>query len=188
MEIFMATDVTSEQAAGKKRGPYRVAGRVQRALLMLASGEVSTLTQAAEAVQISRRGLSKALKRGSVQKWMQEQIMTSLGISALKAAKRMDELLHSPNEMVGYRASAYALATGAGVMPPQKPAVAVNINAGVGWVLDLREETAPLSEQDAATLAEVREGRAIGATLLGPRREIAGPVIEGEAVEVEPSK
>jgi hypothetical protein len=120
----MATDATSE---AERRGPYVLSARLRTALTLLASGEVRTQKEAAAAAEISVRALQKAVRRESVQKWMQDQIMTSLGLSALKAAKRMDELLHSPNEMVGFRASSYALAVRAGVQPPDRSGPLVQI-------------------------------------------------------------
>jgi hypothetical protein len=63
---------------------------------------------------------------------MREMIIESLGISAMRAAKRMDELLHSSNEMVSFHASRYALATGANVQPPSTPSTQVNIGIGDG--------------------------------------------------------
>jgi hypothetical protein len=53
------------------------------------------------------------IKRESIQRWVQEQIMLSLGLSEYEGGKA-DGRLHSPNEMIGFRASADALARRAG--------------------------------------------------------------------------
>jgi hypothetical protein len=96
--------------------------------------------------------------------------MHSLGLTAMKAAKRIDELLHSSNEMVALNSSRYALATGLQIVPPDQrgPLVAVNIG-DPGYVIDLSENPRPLPASNV-----VRFGAAS-----------AGPVIEGQAVTVD---
>ena len=54
----------------------------------------------------------------------------------------MDELLHSPNEMVGFQASRFALAVGAGIQPPARPSTTVNVLGG-GLLIDLRADGEP---------------------------------------------
>ena len=87
------------------------------------------------------RALQLALRRPNVQVYMREMIIESVGISAMRAAKRMDELLHSSNEMVSFQASRYALATGANIQPPSAPSTQVNIgiegDLKAGYVIDL---------------------------------------------------
>jgi hypothetical protein len=77
----------------------------------------------------------------------------------------MDELMNSENAMTSFQAAKFALAVGADIAPPERPAIAVSINASesVGYVIDLTGR--PVDRPHAAT---------------GP------PVIEGEASEIEP--
>jgi hypothetical protein len=75
------------KAERSKRGSYRVSARLQRALLLLASGEAASIKDAAAAVGMTREAISKALKKVSVQTFMREQIMASLNISAMKGCK-----------------------------------------------------------------------------------------------------
>src|SRR5215831_8831661 len=131
----------------KKRGSYAVSARLQRALLLLASGQAKTQVEACTQAGITTRALQLALRRESVRKFMVEQIMGSLSISAMKAAKVLDDLMvGSSNEMVRYHSARHALATAFGIAPPSKPGVAVNIHApGAGYLIDLRgNRSAPL--------------------------------------------
>jgi hypothetical protein len=173
--------VNGDKPEPKRRGAYQVSARLQRALTLLASGEAKTQEAAATAAGLTRRALQLALKRPSVRTYMRDEIMMVLGVSAMRAAKRMDELLTSSNEMVSFQASRFALATGAGVAPPDRSAPLVSLNMqGSGYVIDLRpraERSEPVSPADAAHLTEA------GGVLRGTRR--AAPVIEGETVEID---
>jgi hypothetical protein len=50
--------------------------------------------------------LQSALKRPNVPAHMQEMIMRSLGVSAMKAARRMDELMTCDNAQTCFNAAA----------------------------------------------------------------------------------
>ena len=125
----------------KSRGHYQISARLQRALLALASGRAKTQHEACKEAGMTPRALQLALRRPNVQVYMREMIIESVGISAMRAAKRMDELLHSGNEMVSFQASRYALATGANIQPPSAPSTQVNIgiegDLKAGYVIDL---------------------------------------------------
>ncbi len=159
----MANDLTEPAAERKRRGNYAVSARLAKVLTLLVSGECKTQKGACAAAGYTPRALQAALRKSSVKSYMQEVVMTSLGVSAMKAAKRIDDLLHSPNEMVAFNSSRYALATGLQIAPPERSGATVNVGiVGAGFILDLREDvSAPL-----------------------PRPP--GLVIEGEAVELEP--
>jgi hypothetical protein len=45
-----------------------------------------------------RRGLALALKRSSVRAYMRDEILGTLGLTAMRAARRMDELLTSSSD------------------------------------------------------------------------------------------
>src|SRR5262245_26878668 len=146
----MADDVAlpAERKARGPRGNYAVSAGIKRALTLLASGAAKTQGEACATAGVTTRALQLAMKRPSTKTWLQSEIMSALGISALKAAKRMDELLHSSNEMVGFQASRFALATGAGVAPPERSGATVSVNIGVaaGYILDLTEPGGPVIE------------------------------------------
>ena len=147
-------ETESLPAPASSRGNYRVGARLQRALLLLASGEAKTQDAACATAGLTPRALQKALKRPNVQSWMREQIMTSLGLSAMRASRRMDELLRSPNEMVSFRSAAYSLAVGANIAPPERSNVAVNVALDVraGFVIDISE---PDEQHGNGTLVDV---------------------------------
>lgn len=169
---------TEVETTSKKRGPYAVSARLQRALTALASGEAKTQIEAAELAGMTARALRLAMKRDSVRAWMKQEIMSSLGVSAFKAAARLDELLRSPNQMVSFRSVQLALGVGAGIVTPAAGSTTVNVLAtGTGYTIDLRpaaEKDTPVGPADAAALSEV------GGVLLGSRRAGAesGPVLE----------
>jgi hypothetical protein len=174
--------VSNPKPEPKRRGNYAISSRLQQALLLLTSSECRTQREACDRVGMSVRNLQLALRRPSVQAFMKETIMQSLGISAMRAAKRLDELLHSSNEMVSFQASRYALGVGANVVMPAAPHTAVQVNIGQpsGYILDLRtpaEMVAPLTPEDRGALDAVAERRSAGAVLNGSRGE--SPQLEG---------
>jgi hypothetical protein len=92
---------------------------------------------------LTPRALLKALKRPNVKQYMQDVVIKSLGLTAMKASKRIGELLHSPNEMVAFNSSRFALAAGLSIAPPERSGANVNVNIGLvqaGYILDLRED------------------------------------------------
>ena len=125
----------------KSRGHYQISARLQRALMLLASGKAKTQHEACKEAGLTPRALQLAMKRPTVQAFMREAIIELLGISAMRAAKRIDDLLYSNNEMVSFQASRYALATGANIQPPSAPSTHVNIGIGgdlkAGYIIDL---------------------------------------------------
>lgn len=123
----------------RRGGPYAVGARLAKVLTLLASGTAKNQAEACAMAGYTTRALQFALKKASVRVFMQEQVVMSLGLTAMKAAKRVDELLHSPNEMTALGASKFALATGLQIMPPDQrvsPLVAINIQ-NPGYVIDL---------------------------------------------------
>jgi hypothetical protein len=146
-EIFLMAEVPAvvdEKAEGKRRGHYQVSARLAKVLTLLASGEAKTQVEACEAAGMTPRALQLAMKKPSVRAYLQQVVMTSLGLSAAKAAKRMDELLHSSNEMVSFNASRFALGAGAVLNACGKAAVSVVsgvahiLAAGAGTVLRIQ--------------------------------------------------
>jgi hypothetical protein len=125
----------------KSRGHYQISARLQRALMLLASGKAKTQHEACKGAGLTPRALQLAMKRPTVQAYMRGAIIESLGISAMRAAKRIDDLLYSDNEMVSFQASRYALATGANIQPSSAPSTQVNIGIGgdlrAGYIIDL---------------------------------------------------
>jgi hypothetical protein len=159
-------------AERKPRGAYAVSARLAKVLTLLASGK--TQLEACAAVGFTPRALQFALKKQSVKTYMQEVVMHSLGLTAMKAAKRIDELLNSPNEMVAFHSSRYALATGLQIQPPEArsgPVVNIGVMAAAGYVLDLREpeDTRPLPASNVVRLVAAS----------------ASPVIECQAVTID---
>lgn len=149
--------MTEEIEHKRTRGNYAVAPRLSKALMLLASGESKTQQDACKAAGMTTRAFRLAVKKPSVQAFMTNMIKEQLGISAMRAATRMGELLSSPNEMASFRAAAFTLATGANVAPPTGPAAVVNVNLPVGYVVDLTEpdevpNTRPASERAPVTI------------------------------------
>ena len=160
----MANDVIEAKEPAKARGPYRVSARLARCLELLAAGTCKTQQEACDQAGMSTRALQMALKRPAVREHLQATIRQSLGLSASRAARRMHELIDSDNAMAAFRASSFALATGAGVVAPNAatPGISVNVSTQVGYVIDLRpQEPGPrgdgalLDEGDAAHISPV---------------------------------
>lgn len=131
------------------RGPYTVSARLSRVLTLLASGESKTQSDACAKAGMTQRALQKALKKPHVRAHLQSEIHQSLGITALRASRRIAELVEQDeNKVAALRASTFALATGANVTPPQARAVAVDVtsNVSVGYVIELRSHDARESE------------------------------------------
>ena len=168
----------------RRRGEYSVSPRLQRALQTYADGSATTQQQAADAGGLSLRAFQRALTRQNVRSYIEATVRQTLTTAAPRAARRMAELLTSPNEMVGFRASQFVLATGAGVVAPNANSPGVNINISntvtPGYVLDLRsnaDRDLPLSAADQAALSPVggvlvdRPGPALIEHEAGPRRD-----------------
>jgi hypothetical protein len=166
-EALMADDQLP--AERKQRGAYAVSARLAKVLTLLASGK--TQLEACAAVGFTPRALQFALKKQSVKTYMQQVVMRELGLTGMRAAKRIAELLHSSNEMVAFNASRYALATGLQIAPPDQrgPLVAVNVDASPGFVIDLHE-------RDDGGVTHVSLGPAGG--MLGMGRRTAAPPID----------
>ena len=178
------SQLSSETESKKKRGEYAVSPRLQRALAAYASGAAKTQEEAAAVGGLSLRALQRGLKRQNVREHIQAMVRETLTSAAPRAAHRMTELLASSNEMVGFRASQFVLATGAGTVMPNANSPGVNVNVSnttqVGFLIDLRppaEKGEPISEEDLAALSPV------GGVLLGSRRD-APAVIEGTTADV----
>ena len=111
---------------------------------------------------------------------MRQTIISELGLSAMRAARALDQILTSGNnEMARVAAAKFSLGAGFGIAPPSTaPSLQVNVGP-VGYCLDLRQgadSTAPLSPADAAAVAAAREGNLPGYVLMGSLGE--DPVIE----------
>ena len=150
--------------------PPAVGPRLARVLLSLATGQFRSQREACAAEKFSTRSLQRAMRKPHVRSYMQEIVLQSLGLTAVKAAKRIDELMtSSPNEKVCFEAARYAIGTRPGLGPPQSSSTSVNISIGdrvAGFVIDLSEGNSQPHVIHAIPASEL-------------------PAIEGEAVEVD---
>jgi hypothetical protein len=73
----------------------------------LASGKAKTQAEACQDVGMTTRALQLALKRENVRAYMRQMIMSELGVSSMRAATKMRELLDSSNAVAAFRSSAY---------------------------------------------------------------------------------
>jgi hypothetical protein len=166
----------------RRKGSYKISGRMLVALEALASGGASSLREAAEVSGLTERALQYAVRKESVRSWLREHVRTQLALGQLPAVKTMLSLLRSENSMSQFRSASWLMAVN-GVAPPSAPTVAVNIGPATGYLVDLRKDAdrdSPLTERDQAEVDAVRSGQAAGAVLLGARGE-GGPVIEHDA-------
>lgn len=132
--------------APKRRGPYGVSARVEKALVALATGTAKSQLEAAKQSNLSTKAIRNALKRPNVREWMSEYIKTTLGLGAMRASQRLVELCESDNAAAAVRASVSTLGLGAGLAMPQGPGstVHVGVNVLAGYVINLAEpEEAP---------------------------------------------
>jgi hypothetical protein len=119
---------------------------VMAAIELLATRECTTKTDAAARVGMTREGLSKALKKPHVIAYMQQRIVEGLGLSAVRAERRVAEIMENDsNLMAAFNATRFALAVGAGIRAEQSQAP-VNVNVAVGYVIKLKhiEQDGPL--------------------------------------------
>lgn len=107
--------------------------KILQAIDLLVTGEVQTITAAAQQVGLSKGGLATALKRENVRKALDKALRDQIGISAVGAIRtitRLSEGAHS--EYVQLEASRDLLDR-AGVGTEHKPAagqVQINIDLG----------------------------------------------------------
>jgi hypothetical protein len=165
------SEIVEAEKPTKTRGPYRVSARLARCLELLASGTCRTQLEACAEAGMTPRALQLAMKRESVREHLQASIRQSLGISAQRAARRMHELIDSDNAMAAFRASSFALATGAAIVPPNanSPGISLNVTQNVGYLIDLRPQEpdsrgggAPIDGDGDAQIS------ALGGVLLDP--------------------
>jgi hypothetical protein len=153
MSTELMVDKVPKSERAKSIGP-----RLFKAIEALVVGERCTIKDAAAFAGLTREALSKALAKPHVQAHMRKRIQQVLRVGAAVAGNRMVELLHSPNEMVGFNASRFLLATGAGIAPPTQPMVAVNVGLPVGYVIDTsRRRRGPVDATPVMLEAEAIE-------------------------------
>jgi hypothetical protein len=139
--------IEADGGGGKrKKGAYSVGPRLRVAVEAMACGSATSIQAAADAAQMSREGLSKALRRDGVRQYMRQVIQETLGVGATRAARRMVELIESENSQTGFNASRFLLGVGAGVTMPQPAGTTVNIGIGerAGYCIDLSEPGQPM--------------------------------------------
>jgi phage terminase small subunit len=128
--------VTNAPAQQKPDRPKPISGKVREAIDIIASGK--NVTQAAEAVGISREHLSRQLSRPHVTNFIYQKTRRTLAIAAARAGEVKVDLLGSANAMVADRASSYVLGL-AGIQPATQPSVNLNVEIKAGYVIDLSE-------------------------------------------------
>jgi hypothetical protein len=156
---------------------YRLSPRLLRALEALASGAAETLGQAAQISGLTERALRYSIAKPHVREWLRGHVVGTFSAGQLAASRTMMNLLRSENSMSQFRAASWVLGVN-GVAPADTRGPLVSINAGSGFVIDLRpndERDRPLTEADRQALSTA------GGVLLGSTR--GGSMVEGSTAE-----
>jgi hypothetical protein len=112
---------------------------------------------------MSDRGLALALRRPQVAQRLGDHARALLASQLPKAAETIDRIMSSDNAAAALNAARYNLAVAGGIaMPERGPLVAINMETPCGYIIDLS-----------------------GTPVERPRPAPAGPMIEGEASEIE---
>jgi len=122
---------------------HRISKRIRRACDALVSGDARTVTEAAERVNLSREHLSRYLSKPHIAEYLRQKACRALAIDAARAASVKGQLLNAGSEHVQNEVSTYLLAL-AGIKPAATPQVAVNVEIKAGYVIDLRDDAAPV--------------------------------------------
>jgi hypothetical protein len=120
----------------------RITEKVRRAVHLLVSGDVKTITEAAAKVGLARESLGRALDKPHVAKFLRDKVVRHLATQAARAGAVKGELLDSDNEMVRDRASTFVLGL-ADIAPASAPALSVNLEIRAGYVIDLSDDPRP---------------------------------------------
>ena len=140
MVVMAEQTETGALVAGRvkrpRKGAYKISKTMQVALEALASGAASNLREAGEISGLTERALQYAVAKENVRDWLRAHVRSTLALGQLPAARTMLGLLKSDNSMSQYRAAAWLMAVN-GFAPPERPAIAVQTNVSVGYVVDL---------------------------------------------------
>jgi hypothetical protein len=124
---------------GKKRRKRSISPKVVYAIELWASGRARTQLEAASMASISPEWLSKVLKTSQAGVLIDEMSKKMLRLGKVRAASRVVELLDHNSGRVSLEASRLVLAVGGISAPRDGINLSVDINAQVGYVLDLRD-------------------------------------------------
>lgn len=144
-----STDVATtapSTPATKPDKPKRIPARIRQAIHLIATGEVTTQKAAAERVGVTPQHLCKMLARDNIRVFMTREASKTIAGASLRAASRMVGLIDAKSEHVSAQVSERIL-TSEGILKSDQRAIAVNVDVRAGFVLDLREEAAPLLPQ-----------------------------------------
>jgi hypothetical protein len=112
--------------------------KIRGACAALVSGEVKTITAAAEKVGLSREHLSRELGRPHISAYFRDRVAKAVALTSGRAAARLAELLDADSEHVSLDAAKLSLGI-AGIKPAPEASVNLNVELRAGFVLDLRE-------------------------------------------------
>jgi hypothetical protein len=129
-------------AADASRLPVRkrpIPKKIRIACDALTSGDVKSLTDAAEKAGLSREYLSRQLSVPHIAKYLRQKAARVVAIAAGRASGRLVELLDADSEHVSFDATKHTLGI-AGIKPVEHSRLDVNITAFAGYVIDLRDD------------------------------------------------
>lgn len=137
-----------DQRNGK---PKRVPKWLQTAIRLIHTGECTTVSAAAERVNVTRTHLSRCLSMPHVQVFIAQQRARELDHMTMRATARLGELMESKSDHVAGDITKHVLAI-KGISPPsERHGVQVNVNVTPGYIVKLRH----------AADAQVIDGEAI---------------------------
>jgi hypothetical protein len=137
-------DLPALAAAGAdaaKRLPARkrpISKAIRIAVDALTSGNVKTISAAAEKAGVTREHLSRELSKGHIAEFLRIQAHRVVSIAAGRAAATKVELLDCESSHIRDQASTFVLGV-AGIKPTPDPNINLNVEMKAGYVIDLSE-------------------------------------------------
>jgi hypothetical protein len=126
----------SDKPIAKGKKP-RITALVREACELIATGQVKTITGAAEVLNCSREHLSKQLNRSHVQDYLAREAKRKISASVYRAAHVKIDLLDATSEKVRSEVASEIMAIG-GIAAPKNPGLTINNNVAVaGYVINL---------------------------------------------------
>ena len=153
---------------GRNGKPRQVSRKVQHAVGLILSGEVTTIKAAAVRVGLSREHLTHSLHKPHVRAFIARERSKCLAEGAMRAARRLVELLDSGSSRVDLDASKALLQIDG--VKIDSPHVAVNVDIRAGYVIDLSAGINRAAQREPAALE--------GDSVHDADRRLAGPTAE----------
>ena len=136
----------------------RISKRIRSVAELLITGECKTIKAASERIGLAYDYVRQELKKPSVRVFCEQRARETIAAGTMRASARLIELLDAGSEHVSLDATKHMLGI-AGIKPATDPQVSVNIDIKAGYVIDLREDSAPVIDAVPELVGNVSEGK-----------------------------